>query len=663
MKTSRSPSPAFPRALRLMLALGMLAAGMHSGAALAADERLEAQRDAFRQALPKAEAGDWKSVRPYLDLLRDYPLRPDLSAAWLRSSLGPDTDAEVRQLLDQHPDLGFTRDLRYQWAQSLARRRAWSSFLELYDTHYREAGDTSLDCMALRGRIATGTPDDVEEMGIRIWMSAYSRPKECDPLFEYLADQGMLTAERRRQRIRLALEAGQIRLARYLARPLSDADRRDIDRWVAMRSDPARELATKSAFGDTEGDRDLVAYGFRRLARLDAPQAVLLWERYDDFPVPDTYRLAIERDIALSHARRFLPGARSLIDRQAAGDPDPIVAQWRVRLAVRELDWAGALTALDGLSAEERERTIWTYWRARSLDGIGESEKAGDIYSTLAGERHYYGFLSADRLGRAYDFGHRPTEPDEAVIERLASRADVIRTRELYMTGLYGRGRIEWRRLLGRLGEEERAQAAILAARWGWHSQAIITASGNGLHDDLDLRFPTPWKESFVALSRKASLEPSFAYGVARSESLFMSDVASGAGAVGLMQLMPATGKQTARVAGISYRGNSTLMDPESNITLGTTYLGKMLRRFGNNPVLAAAAYNAGPHRVSSWLPTDRLLPADVWIDSMPFRETRRYVRRVLESDTVFDWRMDGRHRALSERMPPVGPDSENEGN
>ncbi len=428
-----------------MLALVTLLACVHSGATLAADERLEAQRDAFRKALPKAEAGDWKSVRPYLDLLRDYPLRPDLSAAWLRSSLGPDTDAEVRQLLDQHPDLGFTRDLRYQWAQSLARRRAWSPFLELYDTHYREAGDTSLDCMALRGRIATGKPDDVEETGIRIWMSAYSRPKECDPLFEYLADQGMLTAERRRQRIRLALEAGQIRLARYLARPLSDADRRDIDRWVAMRSDPARELAAKSAFGDTEGDRDLVAYGFRRLARLDAPQAVLLWKRYDDFPMPDTYRLTIERDIALSHARRFLPGARSLIDQQVAGDPDPVVGQWRVRLAIRELDWAGALTALDNLPAEEKERSIWTYWRARSLDGIGESENAGNIYSTLAGERHYYGFLSADRLGRAYDFGHRPTQPDEAVIVRLESRADVVRARELYMTGLYGRGRIEWR--------------------------------------------------------------------------------------------------------------------------------------------------------------------------------------------------------------------------
>ncbi|MGD8906674.1 MAG: transglycosylase SLT domain-containing protein [Gammaproteobacteria bacterium] len=663
MKPSRSLSSAYPPALLLVFALMTLLACAHSGAALGSEERLQAQRVAFKKALPKAEAGDWNSVRPYLDLLQDYPLRPDLSAAWLRSSLGPETDAEVRRFLDQHPDLSFTRDLRYQWAQSLARRRAWSPFLELYDAYYREAGDTGLDCMALRGRIAAGMSDDVEQMGIRIWMSAYSRPKECDPLFEHLSEQGMLTAERRRQRIRLALEAGQIRLARYLARPLSDEDRSNIDRWVAMRTDPARELAAKSRFGNSEDDRDLVAYGFRRLARLDAPQATVLWERYDDFPMPGDYRLAIERDIALSHARRFLPGARSLIDRQAAGDPDPIVAQWRVRLAIRELDWAGALNALDGLSADEKERTIWTYWRARSLDGVGDSDAAADIYSTLAGERHYYAFLSADRLGRAYDFGHRPAEPDEAVIDSLASRADVIRTRELYMTGLYGRGRIEWRRLLDRLSDKERAQASILASRWGWYSQAIITASGTDLHDDLDLRFPTPWKESFVALSRKVSLEPSFAYGVARSESLFMSDVASGAGAVGLMQLMPATGKQTARVAGISYRGTSTLMDPESNITLGTTYLGNMLRRFGNNPVLAAAAYNAGPRRVSTWLPTEGQLPADVWIDSMPFRETRRYVRRVLESDTVFDWRMDGRHRTLSERMPPVRPDSENDGN
>lgn len=648
------------RVSRLLLTLAVLL----TGSAGAVDQpHLEAQRDAFRKALLRAEIADWEGVRPHLELLEDYPLRPDLSAAWLRSSLGPDTDPEVRRFLDRYPDLSFSGDLRYRWTLSLAKRRAWDSFLDVYDTHYRDLDDTELKCLALRAKIATGAGQEAAESGVDIWMSPFSQPEECDPLFEYLEEKGLLNADRRRQRIRLALESGQLRLARYLARPLDDSDRRVIDRWASMRSDPGRELSQKSSFGNSDGDRELVSYGFRRLARLDPPRADELWSRYEDFDLPAATRLDIERDIALAHARRFLPGARRLIEHQASRDSDSIVAQWRVRLALRELDWQGALTALEGLPAEESGRTIWIYWRARCLDGVGDTAAAEPIFADLAGDRDYYGFLAADRLGRPYDFGHRSTPPDEELLTIIGARPDVVRARELFMTGLYGRGRTEWRSLLERLTGEQRAQASILAARWGWHSQAIITASGNGLIDDLELRFPTPWRASFEALSRKAALEPSFAYGIARSESLFMSDVASRAGAVGLMQLMPATGKQTARAAGIAYRGTTTLTDPESNITLGTTYLGRMLARFDGNPVLAAAAYNAGPHRVSSWLPAERQLPADVWVDSVPFRETRRYVRRVLESDTVFDWRMDGEHRPLSQRMPPVRPDSETQGN
>ncbi len=649
------------RIFQSLLALTLLTAG-----AVWADVdegRLDAQREAFRKALLRAELGDWNGVRPHLDLLEDYPLRPDIGAAWLGSSLGPATDPEVGRFLDRHPDLGFTADLRYRWLRSLAKRKAWDGFLQVFESHYRDADDTELQCLALRGRIDSGRTDGVADSGVRIWMSAFSRPEECDPVFDYLSERGLLTDDLRRERIRLALEAGQIRLARYVARPLPEGDRRFIDLWASMRSDPARELSQRARFTDADRDGRIVVYGFRRLARLDAPAAARIWQQYEDFNLPAAERLEIERDIALSHARRFLPGARELIERQASRDPDSIVAQWRVRLALRDLDWAGALSAIDGLPEEEKQRTIWNYWLARSLDGIGEGEKAEAIFEKLAGNRDYYGFLAADRLGRSYVFEHQPANPNEEILASLAVRQDVIRSRELYMTGLYGRGRVEWRWILDRLDEQERAQASILAARWGWHSQAIITASGNGLMNDLDLRFPTPWRESFETLSRRASLEPSFAYGIARSESLFMTDVASRAGAVGLMQLMPATGKQTAKLAGISYRGTVTLTDPQSNITLGTTYLGKMLARFDGNQVLAAAAYNAGPHRISGWLPQDRQLPADVWVDSIPFRETRRYVRRVLESDTVFDWRMDGEHRRLSQRMPPVRPDSDTRSN
>ena len=643
---------------RIRLGIIFVIAGVLAGAQLASANasHLQAQREAFRLALAKAELGDWDRVRPHLDLLSDYPLRPDLTAAWLRRKLGPDTDAEVERFLGRYPGLGFSADLRYQWALSLARRAQWQAFLEVYESRYQDGSDTRLRCYAVIGEIALGRAEGIAEQARTLWLSAFSQPKECDPVFDYLQDNGLLTPDLRRQRISLALERGQIPLARYLAKPLAEADRSRIDRWVQMRSDPSGQLSEPGRFRDTGTDRALIGYGFGRLARRDPPAARELWQRYSGFGIGAAEQTRIERDIALAHARRFLPGARSLIEDQARVDADPIVAQWRVRLALRDQDWPATGKALDSLAAEESERSVWTYWRARAKDGAGDRETASRLFRELAKERDYYGFLAADRIGSEYRFNHRPATPDEAMIASLDTRPDVIRTRELFMTGLYGRGRSEWQAMLKKLPPEQRAQASILAHRWGWHSRAIATASGNGLIDDLDLRFPTPWQTAFDQRSRQLSLEPSFAYGIARSESLFMPDVASGAGAIGLMQLMPATGKQTARQAGIRYRGRQTLMDPETNIALGTHYLGRMLERFDGNPVLATAAYNAGPNRVSSWLPTDNNLPADVWVDSVPFRETRKYIRRVLTSDTVFDWRSDGEHRKLSERMPPVRP-------
>ena len=204
------------------------------------------------------------------------------------------------------------------------------------------------------------------------------------------------------------------------------------------------------------------------------------------------------------------------------------------------------------------------------------------------------------------------------------------------------------------LSEAERMQAAVLAHRWGWHSRAIATASANGLMDDLEIRYPTPFIEWIDSTAMTAKIDPAWVLGIARSESLFMPDAGSSAGALGLMQLMPNTGRLTARELKLRYRGRSSLLDPHTNIRLGTRYLGNMLKRFDENPVLATAAYNAGPQRVEQWLPVSFSLAADVWIDTIPYRETRRYVRRVLASQVIFDWRLNGSVQGLGERMPAI---------
>jgi soluble lytic murein transglycosylase len=618
---------------------------------------LERQREAFRVALPHAEAGRWAQVEPRLAELADYPLLPDLRAAWLRSQLGRIDDAQVRAFIERHPDFGFSADLRRQWAGSLARRGAWAEFLQLYEARYATRGDTVLDCHALSARIALERTEGLEEAVLRRWLAPVSQPNECDRAFEWLDKRKALTDEHRRQRMALALGAGQFGLARWLARPLGEAALAEVGRWERLHADPAGRLGAPEDWSDTPGERELLLYAFNRFASTDPEFAAQRWPRFrEHFEFDTAERATIDRRIALLHAWRHLPGASALLESMPPESEDASTREWKVRMAIRAQDWPAIERALARLDPEIATEPVWRYWQGRVLESTGLEGAARPIFAELAEERGYYSFLSADRLDADYNWRHAQTAPNEDLIAAIEQRPEIVRARELFFTGLEAHGRTEWQQALAGLSVEERAQAGILASRWGWYSRAITAASGAGVQDDLDLRFPLPWRPVFEEQSKRAGISSAWVYGVARSESLFMPDVSSSAGAVGLMQLLPATGQETARRAGVPYRGRQTLLDPTSNVTLGTRYLAEMLARFDDHRVLATAAYNAGPGRVDRWLPTLDAMPADAWVDSVPFNETRGYVQRVLASEAVFQWRMSGETVRIADAMQPVQP-------
>jgi soluble lytic murein transglycosylase len=635
----------------LLLTTFALLIATPSGAGAAVDS----QRKAFREALPQAEAGNWAGVEPHLAALSDYPLLPDLRAAWLRSRNGTGRDDEFAEFLKQYPDLGFSAGLRRHWAGSLARRGEWARYLALYEAHYAGSNDTVLHCHALTARIRLGRTDGLEPEAIRRWLAPVSQPDECDPAFEWLAQRGALTAEHRRQRMELALHAGQFGLANWLARPLGEAAVAEVGRWERMHADPKARIGLPANWQDTAGERALLLHGFHRLASTDPGAAAEQWPRFRErFAFGAEERAGIDRRIAMVHAWRLMPGARAMLDKLPEDSHDSDTRAWRVRLAIRAQDWQAIDEALGGLAPDTASEPVWRYWRARSLEADGRKAEAKPIFGELATERGYYSFMSADRIGADYNWRHAQTVPNEDVIAILDGRPDVRRPRELFFTGLETSGRVEWQQVMAKLSAAERAQASIMATRWGWYSRAITAASGGGVEDDLDLRFPLPWRPVFEDRSKRAGINKAWAYGVARSESLFMPDVSSGAGAIGLMQLMPATGRETARRAGIPYQGQRTLLDPDTNVALGTTYLAEMLQRFGNHRVLATAAYNAGPGRVDRWLPDEGALPAEVWVESVPFNETRGYIQRVLASEAVFEWRLSGDTVRISDAMQPV---------
>lgn len=630
------------------------------GACANADPDLEASRRAFREVYPAAERGEWQPVLEHRALLEDYVLWPDLRAAWLEAQLGSVSDDEVREFLETRGDLKPAHELRYRYALELAADERWPEYLEVYRRHYQDRDVAKLDCLAARAGILTGD-DNMLTLARELWLVGRSQVDECNPVFEYLRGAGLLDGTLRQERFALAVEARQFSLARYLARSMDSAAYLDeANRWIAAGKEPETFLLSDAHHDhrrDDESHREQLLYALERVAWDDAPRAHEMWgiaAQAHEFHPDETAR--ITRYIALSAAQQHRPDAFERLRNLPGAAVDERVRAWQVRAALRRLAWEDVLAAIGDMPAGQQRAPEWRYWRAAALEQMGDGEAALPLLRDLAGERGYFGFLAADELGIQYAFGHAATHEDEAIIAELAENAALIRARELFYVGLESRARSEWSEAVSRLEPAAVAQAAVLAHRWGWHSRAIATIADSGQFDDLVIRYPLPYEEHFLEFSSAANIRGSWAYGVARSESLFMADIRSHAGAIGLMQLMPATGRRAAAELDVPYEGLATLTDPASSIRLGTTYLAKMLQRFGGNIVLATAAYNAGPHKVEEWLPESGRLDARIWIDTIPYDETRAFVRRVLAADAIFHWRLTGEAAPLSAGLRDIHP-------
>ncbi len=486
------------------------------------------------------------------------------------------------------------------------------------------------------------------EAAASLWKVGHSQPEACDPLFALWRKKAM-KKEDVWARIRLAAGEGQWSLVRYLARLLPPEDRAQVELWRRVRRDPKGQLKGARRWIRRPHGTIIALDGIRRLAGRDAGQAMELWPSLQGLLPPGPREEAL-RSIALAAARQGHPRARAWLAR-AKGDLE--VRRWRIRLALKEGDWQGALAGIRRLPPKEAE--AWRYWEARALEALGRGGEARALYERIARRRSYEGFLAADRLGRPYALESRPVVPDAKALALLEEMPGVQRARELFFLGELADARREWRAATEGLDRGMLRQAAVLAHRWGWHHQAIFTLARAGDFGDLERRFPLAFQAQVDRCAKAAQLDPAWVYGILRQESAFWTDARSPAGALGLMQLMPRTARYVARLLKDPLRGVRELLEPDRNIRLGSAYLKKVLEDFGGHEVLATAAYNAGPSRVRRWLPEGRE-EAAIWVEAIPFGETRRYVKRVMAYTAIYAKRMGRRIAPLSERMPPVQP-------
>jgi soluble lytic murein transglycosylase len=319
-------------------------------------------------------------------------------------------------------------------------------------------------------------------------------------------------------------------------------------------------------------------------------------------------------------------------------------------------DWPQVVSWIAALPQDERQDESWTYWLARALQGTGDTQAADALYRKTAHERTYYGFLAADRIGSEYHLDHIETPVSAALINEIAGLDAVKRVKELFALGRWGQAHSEWRAATAGMDNTRLQAAAKLAEQEGWHDRAIFTLAQTGYWDDLVLRFPLQHATLVEENAKRHGIDIAWVFAVMRQESAFMSNARSHAGAMGLMQLMPATARSVAKtMLNRKPPRRGELLEPDINIALGSAYLKQMKGELGDSAVLATAAYNAGPHRVTRWLP-ERTLPADIWIELVPFDETRGYLRRVLAYTVIYEKRMGKTPTRLNERLHPVPP-------
>lgn len=614
---------------------------------------IEQQRKAYTIAVKAARAGRVKEFRKAIDGLEKYPLIGHIEFEYYKKRISSIPDQDVIRFLNQNSHMVFSDFLRQRWLQSLAKRGSWDKFMRYYGGKPRK--DKQLVCYRL-GRLLKVSPDQAAVMAEieKLWLTGKRLSSVCNPVFRAWARAGHMSRDLVWARIKLAMEVRRISLARELAYSLPKKNRIWVTRWVNMHRRPATELGRINYPVMTPISRMIIKHGIGRLAYRDPEAAMLRWHqlkrKYQFFGEDENYVL---RKVGILAARHHLPQAVSWLSAVSVRPGDHELAEWRVRAALRNGDWDRAEYFLTALPLSVQEQEQWRYWKARILEKKGNTVASRKEFEKLALTRSYYGFLASDHIGVSYTMQHRSVDVRHDELNSMLARPGIAVARELHAVGSIVAARRQWHWLTKRMNRRELQVAAVVAKSWGWYDRAIFTVSKSGHMDDLDLRFPVLYRDKVEKNADRAGLDSGWIYGVMRQESAFVPDARSGAGALGLMQLMPRTGRETARRLKLNIRSRSAILKVDNNLRLGSAYLRQVLDRNDGNHTLATAAYNAGPHRVKTWMPEDDL-DADIWVESVPFTETRNYIKNVFGFAVIYDHRLGNTPTRIKSRMPKV---------
>lgn len=614
-----------------------------------------AERSRFVSASDALEAGNMEVFDELLASLDGYPLQDYLYYERLRRDWAVVTPGarEIDALNDFEERSGhvsLTRRLTRTLQRRFAATEQWQAFLGVSQSRLA----ASMKCTHLKARHELGMLDGFDEASLELWVQPRKHPKICSAVLTTLEADHTPPVSAIWEKINLAMAADKPDHAESMLGYLASGDRALVKRWISSVKEPASFLNSGALAANTVLNRRIIADLAIEWSKSDTVAAMNYWLGVrDQYTFYEDRYYDTNRAIAMRSAYRRMPEAYGWLYTFDARSEDLELQEWRIRTALLAEDWPAVMSSISRLPADEQAEDHWAYWEARALEQLGQAPAAKVIYEELATLQSYHGFLSADRLGVGYALRDEPIVYDQELLDRLANDAQLIRAIEFQQVQIPSEARREWNNwLLSKRTEQELAAAAVLASRWSLHDRAIYTAGKTEQKRALSVRFPVLFRTEVANAAAEHGIEPSWIYGVMRRESAYIQDVQSGAGAVGLMQLMPNTARYVAELQGDKdWRGDLT--DASTNIGFGSFYLRHVMDKFDGNQVMATAGYNAGPHRVDSWLGT-RAQDADIWIDTIPFTETRRYVRAVLAYAAIYEFHLTGEARSISSKLMQI---------
>ncbi|MFM5190517.1 transglycosylase SLT domain-containing protein [Aeromonas media] len=606
------------------------------------------EQSLYREGYEAVRANDQERFQQIRARLNHYPLLPYLDYYQLAFRPGAADYSDVTRFIRQHGDTPQSNRLERAYLTYLAQSQQWSQFLRFYPA---KPNSTDLLCMHYQARYYIGHKSEALQEAGKLWLTGQSRPDACDPLFQLWQQAGLRTQEKIWQRMNLAFEAQNPNLIRHLGAQLGGSLKSYGDQMIALFEQPARAM-NPVYFTTAPQSRQLLSLGLARYAN-EQPEPALrqLGEMKRRFGLNQAEVARVER----AAARRLLldrsTAQRSWLDATLVRMKDAELVELRARLAIWEQDWRGLEGWVKRMPMALQKEDRWRYWLARSLEVQGRQKPARELYLETANLRGFYGFMAAQRTGVPYRIKNQSVGHKVPDWRTASSRWPfLMRVRELLAMNEITAARSEWIHNMDRNPVAQRLEFGHIALNQGWHELAILSSIRAEAWDAIDLRFPLPLKRTFSQMAQERTMNTSLLYAISRQESALYPLAQSPVGARGLMQLMPATARETASKLGVPYRNEQQLFDPAMNIRLGSAYLKRLLDVYDGNRILAAAAYNAGPGRVKRWREQSTNKPMDVWVESIPYRETRNYVQNVLSFDLIYQHKLQQPLRFMSER-------------